>query len=308
MNVVLAGEESAGMQLLRTLAGSNHRLVAVLAQPAVPGVAAVSVWKAARDMGFQTWPAEEVRRPDLAAKLRKERVDVLLNVHSLYVVDNQVLKAPIIGAFNLHPGPLPKYAGLNAVSWAIFGEERQHGVTVHRMEPGIDTGAIAYQTCFPIAAEETGLSLSLKCVREGLPLMQRLLDEATKGPENIPAIPQDLSKREYFGRTVPNDGWVDWNWSASKVVALGRACDYFPFKSPWGQPRTRASTQEIALLKVSLTGLPSDSAPGTVGSCSSSGCMVACRDEWVLVGKLHVEGKLVPAEEILKSGDRLTGR
>jgi methionyl-tRNA formyltransferase len=306
MNVVLAAEESAGLQMLRTLAHSQHHLVAVLAEPPKPGAAGGSVWNAARELGCETWPARSVQDPALGERLRSAHVDILLNVHSLYILNREVLKAPILGAFNLHPGPLPRYAGLNAVSWAIFRGEQTYGVTVHKIEAGIDTGAIVYQSCFPIEKDETALSLSLKCVREGVKLMLGLLDAADKNPRSIPLVPQDVSKREYFGREVPQQGRVSWSWPAQKVLNFVRACDYFPFSSPWGHPRGCMGVKEFALVKAHATGLACEVSPGTVGKATDSGVYVACADEWIVASKLHFGGKFVPAAEVLKLGDRLT--
>jgi len=229
-------------------------------------------------------------------------------VHSLHVVRKEVLAAPTIGAFNLHPGPLPRYPGLNAVSWAIFRGEQTHGVTVHWMDPGIDTGDIAFQSNFAIDPDDTALSLSFKCVREGTALMLRLLETATADPEAIPRLKQDLAGREYFGREVPSEGWISWSWPASKVVNFVRACDYMPFASPWGQPRTRRGVQELALVKATLTGLSCQDSPGTVGRVADSGVFIACQDEWVLAQKLRIDGKYVPAREVLHPGDILGNR
>jgi methionyl-tRNA formyltransferase len=305
MNVVLAGEESAGLQLLGALAKSEHRLVAVLAEPPKPSATTVSVWKAARQLGVPTWPASAVTTPELGERLRSEGADILLNVHSLHRIHQDVLKAPKLGAFNLHPGPLPRYAGLNSVSWALFRGEQTHGVTVHRMDAGIDTGPIAFQALFPIRAEDTALSLSLTCVREGIPLILRLLEVAAANPAQIPLQPQSLAKREYFGRGVPQQGWVSWFWPARKVVDFVRACDFFPFHSPWGHPRTRLGMQEFSIAKARQTGLTSDAPPGTVGKAGDSGAEVASQDQWVLVSKLLLAGKVLSAQEILKPGDRL---
>jgi methionyl-tRNA formyltransferase len=253
----------------------------------------------------ETWPAELVKDPALAERLRSAEVDILLNVHSLYVINREVLAAPTLGAYNLHPGPLPRYAGLNAVSWAIYRGETTHGVTVHKIDPVIDAGPIVYQSIFPIAADDTALSLSFKCVREGVALMLQLLEVATADPAKIPLLAQDVSARQYFGKEVPEQGRLSWSWPASKVVNFVRACDYFPFPSPWGYPRTHLGAQEFALVKASRTGLPSDAPPGTVGNSVASGVHVACRDEWVLVGKLLRAGKYLPASEILSCGNRL---
>ncbi len=304
MNVVLAAEESAGLQMLRALARSNHRLVAVLAHPK-PGFAGAGVWKVAKDLGLETWPAELVKDPSLGERLRAQRVDILLNVHSLYIIHEEVLAAPLLGAYNLHPGPLPRYAGLNPVSWAIFRGEQTHGVTVHKMNPQIDTGPIVYQSTFPIEEDDTALSLSFKCVRQGVALMLRLLEVAASEPEKIPLCQQDLTVREYFGRGTPEHGEVSWLWPAKRVVNFVRACDYFPFSSPWGHPKSRLGVQEFALVKARRTGTPAAAMPGMIGKSVGSEVHVASGDEWVVVSKLQLGDKCLAASEILKSGDRL---
>ena len=305
MNVVLAAEESPGLRLLEALARGPHRLVAVLAAPSKPDFAGANVWNVAKHLGIETWPAEQVRDPKMGERLRSERVDILLNAHSLYRVSEELLSAPRIGAFNLHPGPLPRYAGRNVVSWAIFRGESVHGVTVHRMQSEIDAGPIAYQSLFPIEADDTALSLSLRCSREGVALMLRLLDVAAEDPASIPVVQQDLSQREYFGSQVPEQGWFSWSWPARRITDFVRACDYLPFRSPWGHPRTRWDVQELALVKAHRTGLPCRVSPGTVGESSDSGVQVASHDEWVLVSKLLLSGRYVSAQEVLRRGDRV---
>jgi len=129
LSVVLAGEESAGLRALRLIEGSGHRVAAVLTSP--PGeqgsgpagagpAGAAGLWRAAEKAGHPTLAAVSLADADRAAKLARrfadEEVDLLLNVHSLHVVRPEVLRAPRIGSFNLHPGPLPRYAGLDAVS------------------------------------------------------------------------------------------------------------------------------------------------------------------------------------------------
>jgi len=305
MNVLLVGEESAGIQMLGEVRRTDHHIVAVMASPTGTATSGSHLWDAAIKNGFPVWPANLVKDPALAEKLRAEKVDVILNVHSLYVIHRAVLEAPRIGAFNLHPGPLPQYAGLNAVSWAIYRSEKSHGVTVHWMAPGIDSGPIAYQSVFPIDESDTALSVSARCVREGLPLMMRLLDAAARNPAEIPAIPQDLQKREYFGAQVPEGGSLSWHWPAQRIVDFVRACDYFPFRSPWGHPMTSLGTQELAVLKARRTCLRSDAPPGTVGEPTSEGVKVASGDEWVLVTKLAAGKESLHPAKVLKGGEQL---
>jgi methionyl-tRNA formyltransferase len=302
VNILLVAEEAAGIQVLRRIAGSGHRLVAVMTAPQTRGGGATVAGVAER-LQLPVLPSERVRDPELAEWIRGEQIDLMLNVHSLFVAAAEVVGAPAIGSFNLHPGPLPQYAGLNAPSWAIYHGEPRHAVTVHWMEPGIDTGAIAYERSFDLAEDETGLSLSVRCVREGLPLLEQLLEDARRG--EVPKQEQDLSGRRYFGREVPQDGKVEWGRPAGEIVAFVRACDYFPFSSPWGHPVARLDGSELSILKAGHTGEGTSSGPGTVGRVANGSAAVAAADEWVAVQRVGVNGMVEDAAAVLRPGVRL---
>ena len=68
-------------------------------------------------------------------------MDLILNVHSLHLIRKEILDLPRLGSFNFHPGPLPRYAGLNSVCWALYRGETKHGVTLRSwwriMTPGL---------------------------------------------------------------------------------------------------------------------------------------------------------------------------
>jgi len=306
MNIVLIAEESPGIQLLRALGQSDHRVVAVMASPANGTTDRATVWRVAEKLGYPTWPARLVSDPDFAGTVRSERADIILNVHSLYIIHREVIDAPRIGSFNLHPGPLPAYAGLNTVSWAIYRGETTYGVTVHKMVPEVDAGPIVSQSFFKIEPNDTALSLYSRCVRAGLTLVLKLLETASIDPGVIPLVPQDLTKRQYFGKAIPEHGRLRWSRPAREIVNFVRACDYYPFPSPWGSPRARKGDRDIAVVKASLTGKVCNALPGTVADAEgSSGVYIACADEWILVSRLMINGRRTDAVEVLRPKDRL---
>ena len=267
MRIALFCEEAAGTRVLELLAQKAHPVVALLTtEGSAP-------WRLADKLGLRPLPAARVREPDFAAELARAAPELVLNVHSLYIVPPAVLAVPRLGAYNLHPGPLPGCAGLNAPSWAIYHGWKRHGVTVHRMEPGIDTGAIAYEEHFAIEPHDTGLTLALRCAQRGVELIRKLLD---CDPGCIPAKEQDLSQRRYFGRGVPQGGRIDWNAPARRIHDFVRACDYRPFVSPWGTPEAILENALVAISKTALTGQPCDAPPGI-----AKGDLVATADEWL---------------------------
>ena len=302
LRVLLAGAEAAALQTLRLLRETGQHVVGVLSGPAGPA-APERLPQVAAEWGYRVWPARHVRDPGFAEEIRAERTDLLLNVHSLHVVHAAVLAAPRIGSFNVHPGPLPEYAGLNAPSWAILHGEHTHGVTVHWMDAGIDTGHIAYEARFEVAPDETAFTLSARGVRAVLPLLRQLLEAAAHEPHTIPRHPQRTVPGRYYGREVPNGGRLEWTAPAQDIERFVRAADYGPFTSPWGGgPRTSLpGVGEVEVVKVARTGRRTDAAPGTIAGPVAGGALVACGDEWLVVSKLRVGGVLCAAAQLLES-------
>jgi methionyl-tRNA formyltransferase len=305
MNTLLVGEESAGIRVLRLLALSSHRVVGVVASPNPRYGSPVTLWKTAQRLGYRTWVAESIKDPLFAQQIRADEVDLLLNIHSLQVVPAEVLRAPRIGCFNLHPGPLPGYAGLNPVCWALYFGETTHGVTLHRMTAEIDAGPIVYQSVFPVSEADTGFSVSLRCIEEGLGLVSRLLAKLQESPLSLPQISQDRTQRHYHRREVPHRGRVIWTHTARQVTNFVRACNFSPFLSPWGFPQTSKGNLMFGIVTAGRTGSPTNARPGTVGSLDGFGIRVACSDEWISLSKINVLDKLTDATEVLRAGDHL---
>jgi UDP-4-amino-4-deoxy-L-arabinose formyltransferase/UDP-glucuronic acid dehydrogenase (UDP-4-keto-hexauronic acid decarboxylating) len=300
LRVLLVAEEAAGVHTVRILAGSPHEVVAVMTRGV--GSDGATVAGVASRLGYRVWPSRQVKEKGFAKAVRGEGVDVLLNVHALYVLPADVVAAPRIGSFNVHPGPLPRYAGLNAPSWAIYHGEQTHAVTIHWMDGGIDTGLIAYQAELAIDSDDSGLTLSAKCVRAGLPLLQKLLEAAANG--TIPRRPQPDVPRRYYGREVPHEGRLLWTESAARIVNFIRACDYLPFTSPWGHPRAYLHGREVSVLKATRTGQQTETRAGIVGRRVGSEVLVAARDEWVRVRRVQIGSSTFAAADVLTPGDR----
>jgi UDP-4-amino-4-deoxy-L-arabinose formyltransferase/UDP-glucuronic acid dehydrogenase (UDP-4-keto-hexauronic acid decarboxylating) len=302
LKLVLIAEGAAGTESLRLLAGSGHAVTAVMTDDAPAGATGATVAGMASRLGYQVWPARQARVKEFGAVLQREEVDLLLNVQSPYILPQEVIAAPLLGSFNLHPGPLPRYAGRNAPSWAIYHREHTHEVTLHWMDQGINTGPVAYAAEIPLEDDDTGLTLSGKCIRAGLPLLHDLLTAAAHG--EIPSRPQPPGIRRHYGDEVPHEGRLIWSHSAVSVVSFIRACDYTPFISPWRAPRAYLAGREIAVLKAALTGESSEGPPGLVGRKSGSEMLVSAGDEWVRVQRVQVGSSVFPAAEALRPGDR----
>jgi UDP-4-amino-4-deoxy-L-arabinose formyltransferase/UDP-glucuronic acid dehydrogenase (UDP-4-keto-hexauronic acid decarboxylating) len=165
------------------------------------------------------------------------------------------------------------------------------------MDAGIDTGPVVFQMLFPVSDDDTALAVYTTCIRAGVSLIQRLLDTDLA---RLPLTPQDLTQRAYFGKQVPADGCVRWERPARELYNLVRACDYFPFASPWGSPRATLNGQAVKLIKARSTGHACNAPPGTVRAAADSGVEVACADEWLRCDRIILNGRAVKAAAVLQ--------
>jgi len=302
LKVLLVAEEAAGVQILRLLAESPHHIAGVVTASGSSMGSGATVATVASRFGIPVWTPRHIKEMALAEWVRREGIDLLLNVHALHVLPPVLVAAPRIGSFNLHPGPLPAYAGLNAPSWAIYHGERTHAVTVHWMDQGIDTGSIAYEALVEISEDDTGFSLTAKCVRAGLPLLQALLTAAANG--TVPQWPQQQGIRRYYGREVPQGGRIDWTKPAARIIDFIRASDYAPFRSPWGHPAASIGGRELAVLKALRTIEPCTDMPGRVGRQIGDDILVAAMDHWVQVRRVRIGASVLPAGQVLQPGEQ----
>ncbi|HAC16529.1 MAG TPA: hypothetical protein DCE78_11385 [Bacteroidetes bacterium] len=324
LNILLVAEESAGIQALRVIKNSDHVLAGVLTkiptsdfleidsgsgQIIAPNryLSGTSLAAAAGKLGVPVLDSKLVVDPDFVSWMDSNKIDVLLNVHSLYRICPEVIQASKLGAYNLHPGPLPAYSGLNAPSWAVYNEESSHAVSLHRITEEIDSGDIAYETRFPITSNDTGLSVSVMCAEKGLKLIEQLLKDLSQELVIIPSRPQDLSLRTFYKRNqVPGGGFIQWSQPAHKIDAFVRACNYAPFPSPWGEPKTSLKNKEISIFKTEISNELCHVTPGTIGPEIGGKAAISTADYWILVERCKVGGQFVPAVSILTDGDKLS--
>lgn len=308
MHILLIAEESIGIDTLRHIAGARSHELTVMASPAKSTLSGATVWSVAEEMGLPCWPAREVKGPAFPQKMMAHGIDLLLSIRSRYILGADVIAAPRLGAFNLHTGPLPEYAGINVINWAIYNGETHHAVTLHHIDTDVDSGEVAYTAAVEIGATDSAAKVTKKCFRKALPLVAQLLDAAATNPQAIPTIAQDAGRRNWYGPSIPHDAFIPWHEGATRAVDFVRACDYYPFPSPWGMARTLHNEQIIHVLKASVTGCRADENPGCVGRVTAAGAMVSAGDYWVEVDEIMVDGERQHASETMRSGMTLTSR
>lgn len=128
--------------------------------------------------------------------------------------------------YNLHGALLPKYRGQNVLNWVLVNGETSTGMTLHKMDSGIDSGPIVYQKEIKIDFEDTAVTLKEKMDRSVSEILDIFLPDIVNG--SIRTKVQDDSLATYFHRRHPEDGEIDWDRSPIEIYNLIRA-----LVSPW---------------------------------------------------------------------------
>ncbi len=189
--------------------------------------------------------------------------DYLFSVANLQVLRPEVIGRARVMAINFHDGPLPRYAGLNATSWALMAREFTHGITWHEMTARVDAGRIVRQVTFDIADNETALGLNTRCYEAGLAAFEEIAQDIARGQL---ALTAQSSERRYFARDRRPDALatLDWQRPATELIALVRGLDYGSYPNPLSLPKIWTGTDIVLVRTARAVQRTSYAEPGTV--------------------------------------------
>jgi len=213
------GEQALAIQCGDLLLNANHEVRGIVAENPDIGT-----WAQTRGVRLVD-PAS-----DVGAVLKERPFDYLFSIANMKLLPKEIVALPRRGTINFHDGPLPRYSGVHATSWAILNGEARHGITWHFIGDRVDGGSILKQCEIEIAPDETAFSLNAKCFEAGIESFAELMNVLRSG--TVRACEQDLSQRTYFGmfRRPPAACVVSWQKNAAEISALVRATEFGPYK------------------------------------------------------------------------------
>jgi methionyl-tRNA formyltransferase len=156
----------------------------------------------------------------------KQKIEVLLSVNYLFLIEKDLIQLPLKIAFNIHGSLLPKYRGRTPHVWAIINNEKQTGITAHLIDEGCDTGHIIDQVPVKISESDTGNDLLKKYNKLYIPLIDNILLGITN--DKLTFTPQINKLATFFGKRIPQDGKINWNWHKERIRnwVRAQACPY----------------------------------------------------------------------------------
>ena len=163
MKTVFMGTPDFAAGILQALLDSEYEVTAVFSQPDKPkGRKAVLQAPPVKELALQhkipVYQPVKIRTEENVQILRDLAPDFIVVAAFGQIIPKSILDIPRFGCLNVHASLLPAWRGAAPIQWAIMNGDRETGVTIMRMDPGLDTGDIITQKTVPIAEDETGLT------------------------------------------------------------------------------------------------------------------------------------------------------
>jgi amino acid adenylation domain-containing protein len=235
-------------------------------------------------------------------------IDYLFSIVNDHILRDDILTKPQRAAINYHDGPLPRYAGTHATSWALMNHERVHGITWHLVTDIVDAGDILKQAEIEIDANETAHSLNTKCYDTATRTFGELIAELSKGA--VVPKKQNLLDRTFFPRykRPPNGGVINWSSSARDISALIRALDFGPHPNPLGVSKVAIDDTYVLVSHAELSDSEAASLPGTINEIGDDFLRVSCIDKEVVLRRFHtLEGQPLLVSDLVENFDLRPG-
>lgn len=268
MKLVFAGTPAFAALSLEALLRAGHDVSLVLTRPDRPAGRGLkpqrsAVKHLALERGLTILQPAKLDDPGTVAAVAATRPAALVVAAYGLVLPPVLLALPAHGCLNVHASLLPRWRGAAPIQRALLAGDAVTGITIMRMDEGLDTGPILLQEEISIAPDDTGGSLHDKLAQLGARLIVRAL-ETHPGP-----IAQPATGVTYAARITRSEAEIDWRSAAEEIERRIRAFDPVP------GAQTRHEGVVLKIWRAEVEG-GVGAAPGTVCSAGPDGIVVAC--------------------------------
>ena len=302
MRVVFAGTPAFAARALEAILDAGHSVALVVTQPdrrAGRGLrlSESAVARLARERGLQVLKPSTLKDEAARTAIRGARGDVMVVAAFGMILPPEVLGIPSHGCINIHASLLPRWRGAAPIQRAILAGDPVTGITIMRMDAGLDTGPSLLRRPLPIGARDTAGSLTEALSALGA----RAITEALESLDRIVAEPQDESLATYAAKVEKAEARIDWTGCAVHVDRQVRAFN--------PAPGAETSLDGEPLKVWEAQPMTASGAPGEVIAADSQGIVVACGKGALRIRALQrAGGKRLTAAAFLPGCPALVGK
>jgi len=288
IRVVFMGTPDFAVPSLQRLI-ENQLVIGVVTQPDRPAgrgrdVTPPPVKVAARAASIPVYQPPTLRLPDAAQLLRQWAPDIIVVAAFGQILRPHILNLPPSGCLNIHASLLPRWRGAAPIQHAILAGDKESGISLMKMDEGLDTGPVYIQEALLIDPLDTAATLHDRLAILGAELLDRHLDGIYDG--TLSPIPQDDDKATYARLLKKEDGLIAWDRRADEVDRQIRAM------TPWPGSFTNWQGARLKILAARpvLDRRSSDGVPGQVVA-HSDGVVILTGAGGIRLERVQISGK-----------------
>jgi methionyl-tRNA formyltransferase len=296
MRVLFFGTPAFAVPSLEALLSAGVDVAAVVSQP--DRVAARShstlvvppVKQRALAAGIPVWQPERPRGEAFLAEVNALAPDLGVVVAYGHLLRPELLAIPRLGFVNVHASLLPRWRGAAPIQWALLADDRETGVSIMRVEAGLDTGAVWHRAITPIGNDDTVDTLTRRLAQLGARALLEALPRIAHGEQPAPQDEAGATLAPKVDRALAH---IRWDEAADAVVGRIRAMD--PTPGAW----TAFDSQNVKLFGARVFAA-TPAPPGTVITTHPS-LLIACGEFAIDVREVQPAGKRrMPVDEWLR--------
>jgi methionyl-tRNA formyltransferase len=231
MRLIFMGTPDFAVPTLIELAARGHEIAAVYTRAAKPAgrgmdLQRTPIEREARQLALPVRTPKTLKDDDEQKIFHAHNADAAVVVAYGLILPKPILEAPRLGCFNVHASLLPRWRGAAPINRAIMAGDAESGVTIMKMDEGLDTGAMAMAERAAIGPDMTAGELHDALSRVGPDLMQRVLAAAER--DSLSLTPQPASGVTYAEKISKNETRIDWSKPWKQVHDHIRGLSPFP--------------------------------------------------------------------------------
>jgi methionyl-tRNA formyltransferase len=227
---------------------------------------------------------EKARDEKFVAELRQLQPELIVVAAYGQILPPSILDLPRFGCVNVHTSLLPKYRGAAPIQWAILNDEPETGVTIMKMDPGLDTGDILTQERTPISAEDNAETVHDRLAEMGARLLVPTVRDLVAGKLTPRKQPADGAS--HARKITKEDGLMDWRQPAR--VLWNRVRAFTPWPGAFTHLPSQPRPQLLKLWQAEVAAL--SGSPGEVLQADKSGLVIGCGESSLRIQLLQLEG------------------
>jgi methionyl-tRNA formyltransferase len=303
-----AGTPDFAVPALERLA-SRARICAVFTQPDRPaGRGQTLQWspvkRRASELKLTVHQPASFKSPEALEVLRAAHLDALVVVAYGLILPAAALDLPKWGCINIHASLLPRWRGAAPIQRALLAGDCETGVTLMRMEAGLDTGPMLASRTERIGLRDNAKSLHDRLAKIGAELIDATLLDLRDG--RAVEVPQPETGITYAAKINKAEAPIQWRQTAGQISRQVRAFN------PWPVAETRLSGQQLRIWDAEAVDshfarVGDDAPPGTVLAATQEGIDVACGTGILRILRLQLPGRNPLSSQEFLRGQRLNG-